>query len=200
MQSDTILPYLDVPFQHASDSVLKAMRRPAADARTLERIATWRESVPDLTIRSTFIVGFPGETDADFEHLLEWLDTADLDRVGCFKYEPVAGATANALPGTVPEDVKEERWHRLMSMQRAISARRLAAKTGTTIPVIIDALSDDGAIGRSMGDAPEIDGNVFVAGERLTVGSIVNVRVTHSDDYDLWATTVDIETSTCSAQ
>ncbi len=193
MECGKILPYLDVPFQHASRTVLKAMRRPAAEARTLERIATWRERVPDLTIRSTFIVGFPGETEANFEQLLEWLEAAELDRVGCFKYEPVAGAKANELPGGVPDDVKDERWHRLMSAQRAISARRLAAKTGTTIRVIIDALCDEGAIGRAMGDAPEIDGNVYVAGDHAEVGSIVSARVTHSDDYDLWAQLVEVE-------
>jgi len=200
MRDGKILPYLDVPFQHASDRILKAMRRPAAEAHTLERIAAWRALVPELTIRSTFIVGFPGETDADFELLLEWLAAAELDRVGCFKYEPVAGAKANDLPGAVPEAVKEERWHRFMATQRDISARRLAARRGTTIRVIIDAVSDDGAIGRSMGDAPEIDGNVFVTGERLQVGSIVAARVTHSDDYDLWADALGASADTCNVQ
>jgi len=200
MRDGTILPYLDVPFQHASDRILRAMRRPAAEARTLERIAAWRALVPELTIRSTFIVGFPGETDADFELLLEWLAAAELDRVGCFKYEPVAGAKANALPDAVPDAVKEERWHRFMATQRDISARRLAARTGTTVRVIIDAISDDGAIGRSMGDAPEIDGNVYVTGERLEVGSIVAAHVTDSDDYDLWADALDAPAGTCRAQ
>ncbi len=187
MQDGRLLPYLDVPFQHASDKVLKAMRRPAAEARTLDRIIAWRKQVPDLTIRSTFIVGFPGETDADFEFLLEWLEAAELDRVGCFRYEAIDGATANALPGAVADEVKEERWHRLMAAQQTISARRLREKTGKVIRVIIDEIGDAGGVGRSTGDAPEIDGKVYVRGGSLAVGQITEARVLRSGPYDLWA-------------
>jgi ribosomal protein S12 methylthiotransferase len=191
MSDRRVLPYLDVPFQHASSKVLKAMRRPAAEARTLERIADWRRQVPDLTIRSTFIVGFPGESDADFEYLLEWLDEAELDRVGCFRYEAVDGAAANALGEAVPEALKEERWHRLMAAQQAISERRLRDKVGRTIRVIIDEADDDRAVGRSTGDAPEIDGKVFVEGGGLAPGDIADVRVVRSGPYDLWAEGAD---------
>ncbi|HEY8519912.1 MAG TPA: 30S ribosomal protein S12 methylthiotransferase RimO [Gammaproteobacteria bacterium] len=187
MAEGKLLPYLDVPFQHASPTVLKAMRRPAADAKTLERIRRWREAVPELTVRSSFIVGFPGETERDFEHLLEWLEEAELDRVGCFRYEPVRDAAANALPGAVPEAVKEERWHRLMAAQQAISARRLARKVGGTIDVIVDEIEGDQALGRSAGDAPEIDGRVYLPATGLRPGGIVRARVTGSDEYDLWA-------------
>src|SRR5690606_33409792 len=152
------LPYLDIPFQHASPTVLKAMRRPANQEKTLERIARWRTIAPDLAIRSTFIVGFPGETEADFAMLLDWLGEAKLDRVGCFKYEPVEGAAANALPGAVPEAVKEERWHRFMQAQQKISAAKLAAKVGREIEVIVDGVEKGRAVARSMADAPEIDG------------------------------------------
>src|SRR5205807_4368492 len=155
MAQGKALPYLDVPFQHASPDVLKRMKRPAAQERTLERIRRWRDICPDLTIRSTFIVGFPGETDADFEFLLEWLDEAQLDRVGCFKYEPVAGAVANDLAAAVPDEVKDERWHRFMQRQQAISAKRLKAKIGTRQQVIIDEVGPTVAKGRSKGDAPE---------------------------------------------
>jgi ribosomal protein S12 methylthiotransferase len=185
-----VLPYLDVPFQHASPRILKAMRRPAADARTLERVRAWRAQVPELTIRSTFIVGFPGETEDDVRYLLDWLEQAELDRVGCFRYEAVAGAAANSLPGAVPEALKEERWHRVMATQRAISARRLAARVGDTIDVIVDETEADVATGRSRGDAPEIDGKVHLGGDLSAVvpGSIVTARVDAAGDYDLWAT------------
>ncbi|NNC63359.1 MAG: 30S ribosomal protein S12 methylthiotransferase RimO [Gammaproteobacteria bacterium] len=191
MADGKVLPYLDIPFQHASNRVLKAMRRPAAEARTLERIESWRAQVPDLTIRSTFIVGFPGETDEDFEALLDWLEAAELDRVGCFQYEPVAGAAANEIGNPVPEDIKDERWHRLMAAQQAISERRLQRKVGQQIRVIIDEIDDDGAVGRSEGDAPDIDGSVFVRGHGLAVGDIVEVRVERAGPYDLWGETLE---------
>jgi ribosomal protein S12 methylthiotransferase len=191
MADGKILPYLDVPFQHASPKILKAMKRPAAEAKTLQRIRDWRSSVPELTIRSTFIVGFPGETEQDFQTLLDWLEEAELDRVGCFRYEPVQNAAANALPNAVPEEVKEERWHRFMAAQQAISARRLQQRVGRDIDVIIDELDGDQALGRSMADAPEIDGRVYLpAGKgpkRLKPGGIVTARVTNADEYDLWA-------------
>ncbi|MFW5679642.1 MAG: 30S ribosomal protein S12 methylthiotransferase RimO [Pseudomonadota bacterium] len=183
-----LLPYLDIPFQHASPRILKAMRRPAHQERTLERILRWRELCPDLTIRSTFIVGFPGETEADFDWLLEWLEAAELDRVGCFVYEPVEGAAANALADPVPDEVKAERHERFMLTQQAISARKLQQKVGRTIEVIVDAVEDDVAIARSKGDAPEIDGCVHVAdGGDLEPGTILPVLVTGADAYDLEA-------------
>ncbi len=189
MADGKILPYLDIPFQHANPRVLKAMRRPAHQEKTLDRLADWRRQVPDLTLRSTFIVGFPGETEAEFEDLLDWLDEAQLDRVGCFKYEPVKGAAANALADPVEEEVKEERWHRLMELQRQISAQRMEAKVGREITVLIDEVDDEGAMGRSAADAPEIDGSVFLNGETgLKAGDMVQATVTHADDYDLWAT------------
>jgi ribosomal protein S12 methylthiotransferase len=191
MADGKVLPYLDIPFQHASNRVLKAMRRPAAEARTLERIESWRAQVPDLTIRSTFIVGFPGETDEDFETLLDWLEAAELDRVGCFQYEPVAGAASNEIGNPVPEDIKDERWHRLMAAQQAISERRLQRRVGQQIRVIIDEIDDDGAVGRSEGDAPDIDGSVFVRGHGLAVGDIVEVRVERAGPYDLWGETLE---------
>ena len=188
MADGKLLPYLDIPFQHASPAVLKAMRRPAADARTLERLVAWRRLVPNLTVRSSFIVGFPGETEKDFEYLLDWLESAELDRVGCFRYEPVSGAASNALPGAVPTEVIEERWNRLMAAQQAISTARLARKVGTTIAVIIDDSGADGAVGRSTGDAPEIDGNVYMPPDaHLRPGAIVTARVERADEYDLWA-------------
>jgi ribosomal protein S12 methylthiotransferase len=188
MSEGKILPYLDIPFQHASPQVLKAMRRPAAQEKTAERIRRWRDVCPDLAIRSTFIVGFPGETEEDFAFLLDWLKEAKISRAGCFKYEAVAGAKANDLPGAVPEEVKEERWHRFMAAQKAVSAGLLAEKKGRTIDVLIDEVDEEGAIGRSKWDAPEIDGSVFLNGELgLKPGQIVRVRVTESDDYDLWA-------------
>ena len=188
MADERVLPYLDVPFQHASDRILSAMKRPAAEARTLERIRAWRREVPDLTIRSTFIVGFPGETEDDFESLLDWLAEAQLDRVGCFRYEPVDGAAANQLPEAVPEAVKEERWHRLMAMQQEISANRLQQKVGSEIRVIIDQVNEDDAIGRSEGDSPEIDGKVLLTGGKFVAGDIVRARVESAGPYDLWAT------------
>jgi ribosomal protein S12 methylthiotransferase len=163
MADGLITPYLDIPFQHAAPSVLKAMKRPANEAKVLERVKSWRQICPDLTIRSTFVVGFPGETEADFQYLLDWLDEAQLDRVGAFRFEPVEGAAANALPNPVPEDVKEERYARIMEKTAVISAARLAAKVGRTLDVIIDEVDDEGgATGRSKADAPEIDGNVFL--------------------------------------
>ena len=188
MAEKKILPYLDIPFQHASPSVLKAMKRPANDQKVLDRIQRWRKEVPELTLRSTFIVGFPGETEQDFDYLLQWLEEADLDRVGCFKYEPVEGAAANALPGAVPEEVKEERWHRFMQAQQLISARRLAAKVGRTMQVLVDEITPRGAICRSHADAPEIDGTVIVRGAKtLRSGDLVNVIVEEADAYDLFA-------------
>ncbi|MCW5687745.1 MAG: 30S ribosomal protein S12 methylthiotransferase RimO [Pseudolabrys sp.] len=191
MADRKILPYLDIPFQHGSPEVLRRMKRPAHQEKTLERIARWREICPDITLRSTFIVGFPGETDAEFETLLEWLDEASLDRVGCFKYEPVAGAPANALDNPVPDEVKAERWHRFMVAQQKISARRLKRKVGTRQPVIIDEAGPTVAKGRSMADAPEIDGNVYVASRRpLRVGEIATVKIERADEYDLHGTAV----------
>jgi ribosomal protein S12 methylthiotransferase len=191
MAEGKALPYLDVPFQHASPDVLKRMKRPAAQEETLERIRRWRDICPDLTIRSTFIVGFPGETEADFQFLLDWLDEAKLDRVGCFRYEPVKGATANDLAAAVPAPVKEERWHRLMAHQQSISTRRLKRKLGTRQQVIIDAVGPTVAKGRSKGDAPEIDGTVYVKSHRpLRVGEIASVKVERTDDYDLHGTAV----------
>jgi ribosomal protein S12 methylthiotransferase len=188
MAEGKILPYLDIPFQHASPRVLKAMRRPAHQERTLERLARWREICPELAVRSTFIVGFPGETEEDFALLLDWLTEAKLARVGCFKYEPVAGATANDLGAKiVPEEVKAERWHRFMAAQQAVSAELMAARVGKTIDVIIDEVDEAGATGRSKWDAPEIDGSVFLEGAAgAKAGEIVRVRVTHADEYDLW--------------
>ena len=186
MAAGKILPYLDIPFQHASPSVLKAMKRPANEQKVLDRIKRWRGEVPDLTLRSTFIVGFPGETEADFDYLLQWLKEADLDRVGCFKYEAVEGARANELPGAVPQEVKEERWHRFMQAQQVISARKLQQKVGRTLDVIVDGFDERGAIARSQADAPEIDGNVFLSGaEKVRVGDIVQAHIESADEYDL---------------
>jgi len=187
MAEGKILPYLDIPFQHASPGVLKAMRRPAAQEKTAERIRRWRETCPDLAIRSTFIVGFPGETEADFTFLLDWMKEVRLNRVGCFKYEPVDGAPANDLAGAVPEEVKEERWHRFMAAQQAISASLLAEKVGRTIDVLIDEVDEEGAIGRSVWDAPDIDGSVFLNGAtELEPGQRVRATIAHADEYDLW--------------
>jgi ribosomal protein S12 methylthiotransferase len=189
MAEGMVLPYLDIPFQHASPPVLKAMRRPAHQEKTLERIGAWRDICPDLAVRSTFIVGFPGESEEDFAFLLEWLTEARLARVGCFKYEDVDGAAANALGGQVPEAVKEERHVELMQHQQAISAELLAARIGETIEVIVDAVDDDGAVARSAWDAPEIDGNVYLDGEtRLGVGDHSRVVIEAADEYDLWGT------------
>ena len=191
MAAGRVLPYLDVPFQHAAPDVLRRMRRPAAQEKTLERIARWREICPDLTLRSTFIVGFPGETEEDFAFLLDWLDQAALDRVGCFKYEPVRGAAANDLAAAVPDEIKAERYDRFMRHQQAISARRLRRKVGTRQQVIIDAVGASVAKGRSKGDAPEIDGAVYVAAHRpLRVGEIATVRIERADAYDLHGTAV----------
>jgi ribosomal protein S12 methylthiotransferase len=187
MADGLILPYLDIPFQHASPTVLKAMRRPGNQDKTAARIAKWRQVCPDLAIRSTFIVGFPGETEADFQMLLDWLKEARLNRVGCFKYEPVEGARANALDGAVPEEVKAERWHRFMAAQQEVSREILASRVGRTIDVIIDEIDADGALGRSKWDAPEIDGSVFLNGATgLSAGQIVKARIIESDEYDLW--------------
>ncbi len=192
MAQGRILPYLDIPFQHASPKVLKLMKRPAFEDKTLARIKAWREICPDLTIRSTFIVGFPGETEEDFEYLLNWMTEAQLDMVGCFQYSAVDGASANSLPDPVPEDVKQSRWDRFMAHQQAISQARLALKIGKTMDVLIDEVDEDGAIGRSYANAPEIDGNVFVDSDKpLTPGQLVRVTVTDADEYDLYATVVD---------
>ena len=181
-----VLPYLDIPFQHASPRVLTAMKRPAAREKTLERIARWREICPEITIRSTFIVGFPGETDDEFEELLAWLGEAKLDRVGCFRFEPVAGAPANALPDPVPAEVKDNRWHRFMRAQQEISARKLKAKIGRRVPVLVDESAGRTAKGRSPADAPEIDGAVHLS-SRLPIraGEIVTARIEHATAYDL---------------
>jgi ribosomal protein S12 methylthiotransferase len=188
MAEGKVLPYLDIPFQHASPSVLKAMRRPGRQEKTLDRIRSWRTICPDLAIRSTFIVGFPGETEEDFALLLDWLSEARLTRVGCFKYEDVDGAPANALPGQLPQEVKEERYARLMQHQQAISTALLAERVGKTIEIIVDEIDGDGAIARSAWDAPEIDGNVYLNGETgLVVGDRARVIVEASDEYDLWA-------------
>jgi len=186
MAEGKVLPYLDIPFQHASPEILKAMRRPAAQDKTLTRIGAWRAQCPELTLRSTFIVGFPGETEADFSYLLDWLDEAELDRVGCFKYEPVRGATSNALPNPVPDEVKQERWNALMARQQKISARKLKRKVGTRQQVIIDEVGPTVAKGRSKADAPEIDGSVYLSSRRpLRVGEIVTAKIDRSDEYDL---------------
>ncbi len=191
MADGKVLPYLDVPFQHAAPEVLRRMLRPAAQEKTLERIARWREICPDLTLRSTFIVGFPGETEEEFAFLLDWLDEASLDRVGCFKYEPVRGAAANDLAAPVPDEVKAERYDRFMKRQQAISARRLKRKVGTRQQVIIDEVGPSVAKGRSKGDAPEIDGAVYVAAHRpLRVGEIATVKIERADAYDLHGTAV----------
>jgi ribosomal protein S12 methylthiotransferase len=191
MSEGMILPYLDVPFQHASPAVLKRMRRPAAQERTLERIRCWRQRCPELAIRSTFIVGFPGETEADFQLLLDWLGEAELDRVGCFRYEPVDGAVANDLAAPVAAEVKEERWHRFMQRQQAISAKRLKRKVGTRQQVIVDEAQSAGGKGRSKADAPHIDGTVHIESRRpLRVGEIATVKIERADAYDLHGTAV----------
>ena len=187
MAEKKILPYLDIPFQHASLNILKAMRRPATTEKSLQRIEGWRVTAPDLTIRSTFIVGFPGETDQDFEVLLEFLQEARLDRVGCFQYSAVNGAKANDLPNQVPEQLKEERWQRFMETQQQISSEQLAKKIGSTINVIIDKEVADGYIGRSTADAPEIDGLVyFDSPSSLNTGEILEVTISSSDEYDMY--------------
>ncbi|MDO7653722.1 MAG: radical SAM protein, partial [Porticoccus sp.] len=196
MAEGKILPYLDIPFQHASPKILKLMKRPGNQEKVLERIKAWRAICPDLTIRSTFVVGFPGETEEDFQMLLDWLEEAELDRVGCFKYSPVEGAKANDLPDHVPEDIQQQRWERFMETQQAISARRLQDKVGKVFEVLIDEVDEEGAVGRSAADAPEIDGNVFINDlegvERLGLqpGDMVEVAIEHADEYDLWGTLV----------
>jgi ribosomal protein S12 methylthiotransferase len=191
MAEGLVLPYLDIPFQHAAPSVLRRMKRPGNDAKVLQRIHNWRTIAPDITIRSTFVVGFPGETEEDFQYLLDWLDEAQLDRVGAFRFEPVEGAAANLLPDHVPEELKEERYARIMEKTAAISAAKLQTKIGRTLDVIIDAVDEEGATGRSKADAPEIDGEVFLrdAGH-LTVGDIVPVTIEDADDHDLYGVPV----------
>ena len=191
MADGAVLPYLDIPFQHAAPDVLKRMKRPAAQEKTLGRIARWREICPDLTLRSTFIVGFPGETEKDFEMLLDWLDEASLDRVGCFRYEPVRGATSNDLAAPVPKEVIEERWHRFMAHQQAISKKRLKRNVGSRQEIIIDEVGPTVSKGRSKGDAPEIDGAVYVKSKRsLRVGEFATVKIERADEYDLHGTAV----------
>jgi len=191
MAEGKLLPYLDVPFQHGSPRVLRLMKRPAAAENALGRIARWREICPDLAIRSTFIVGFPGETEDDFRMLLDWLAEAQLDRVGCFRYSPVEGAAANALPGHVPDEVKQERHDRFMELAARISAEKLAAKVGRRMRVLVDAVGDEGAIARSAADAPEIDGSVRIARPgRLEAGEFADVEITAADAYDLEARVV----------
>jgi ribosomal protein S12 methylthiotransferase len=190
MNENKVLPYIDIPFQHASPAVLKNMRRPAHQEKTLERIKSWKKMCPDLAIRSTFIVGFPGETDEDFEFLLQWMKDAELDRVGCFKYEAVTGAKANEISPAVPEEVKEERWHRFMQLQQGISAKKLKAKIGKTLPVLIDSVGKEGGLGRSSADAPEIDGCVKVTGKGFQPGDIIKVKITDADEYDLFGKAV----------
>ncbi len=194
MAEGRILPYLDMPLQHASPAILKAMRRPAAGEKVLERLSRWREVCPELVMRSTFIVGFPGETEDDFEILLDFLRAARLDRVGCFAYSPVSGAAANALPNPVPEAVREERLARFMEVQAEISREKLAARIGQRLTVLVDEVEEDRVIARSYADAPEIDGNVMVPGAwDLEAGDFIEVEVTGAGDHDLWATPVDTE-------
>lgn len=190
MADGKILPYLDIPFQHASPSVLKNMRRPAHAEKVLERLGKWRDVCPDIAVRSTFIVGFPGETDDDFETLLDFLQEAELDRVGAFTYSAVEGAPANALEGAVPEDVKEERLERFMEVQAEISAAKLSRMIGKPLTVLVDDAEDGQSLARSYRDAPEIDGQVVIEGVELPVGEFVKVRVTHADEHDLWAEVV----------
>jgi len=193
MAAGRILPYLDVPFQHASPRILKLMERPASGERNLERIEAWRAVCPEITIRSTFIAGFPGETEAEFQELLDFVEAAQIDRAGCFAYSPVDGARANDLPGALPDDVREARRAEFMKVQERVSKKRLARKVGKTLKVLIDTVNADGAVARSSADAPEIDGNVFIDWPerradqaRLKVGEFVNVKVTGSDTHDLW--------------
>ena len=191
MAEGLLLPYLDIPLQHASPKILKAMKRPGKIDRTLERIKQWREICRDLTLRSTFIVGFPGETEEDFQMLLDFLKEAQLDRVGCFKFSPVEGAPATEMADQVPEEVKEERFHRFMQLQQEISAERLKQKIGQTLDVIVDEIDDEGIIGRTKADAPEVDGLVYIenlSGAPVKVGEFIKVTITHSDEYDLWGT------------
>ncbi len=187
MAEGAILPYLDIPFQHANPRILKLMKRPGNSENTLERIRAWRETCPDISIRSTFIAGFPGETEAEFQELLDFLEEAELDRVGCFPYSPVEGAAANALPDPVPEEVKEERVSRLMALQAEISERKLAGKIGRTLQVLVEEVDEEGAVARSRYDAPEIDGLVYIeGGSDLSVGEFAEVTIVDSDEHDLW--------------
>lgn len=191
MADRKILPYLDIPLQHASPAILQSMKRPGTIERTLDRIYQWRDICPDITLRSTFIVGYPGETDQDFELLLNFMNEAKLDRVGCFTYSAIDGAAANQLPNQIPEDIKQERYHQFMQLQQRISTQKLADKVGKSLSVIIDEVDDEGAIGRSMADAPEIDGVVYLNDEfGVKAGDIVDVTIEHSDEYDLWGSLV----------
>ncbi len=192
MRDGKVLPYLDIPLQHASPRILKLMKRPGSVERTLERIQKWREICPEITLRSTFIVGFPGETEEEFQMLLDFIDKAELDRVGCFKYSPVEGAKANELPDPVPAEVQEERFQRFMELQQQVSIRKLARKVGKEMLVLIDEVDEEGATGRSAADAPEIDGLVYLNGETgLKPGDMVKVRIDEADEYDLWASLID---------
>ncbi|WPC70781.1 30S ribosomal protein S12 methylthiotransferase RimO [Aeromonas hydrophila] len=192
MRDGKVLPYLDIPLQHASPRILKLMKRPGTVERTLERIQKWREICPEITLRSTFIVGFPGETEEEFQMLLDFIDKAELDRVGCFKYSPVEGAKANELPDPVPEEVQEERFQRFMELQQQVSIRKLARKVGKEMLVLIDEVDEEGATGRSAADAPEIDGLVYLNGETgLKPGDMVKVRIDEADEYDLWASLIN---------
>ena len=188
MSNETILPYLDIPFQHSHPDVLKRMSRPAASSKTLEQIENWRKQCSEITIRSTFIVGYPGETESEFQHLLDWLKEAELDRVGCFKYENVNGARSNNLPNQISDDIKEDRWQKFMQVSQEISETKLEKKVGTKLDVIVDSVEADGATCRTKADAPEIDGNLFIDKnfKNLSVGNIVNVTVDGSSEYDLW--------------
>ncbi|MCE9967422.1 30S ribosomal protein S12 methylthiotransferase RimO [Aeromonas salmonicida] len=192
MRDGKVLPYLDIPLQHASPRILKLMKRPGTVERTLERIQKWREICPEISLRSTFIVGFPGETEEEFQMLLDFIDKAELDRVGCFKYSPVEGAKANELPDPVPEEVQEERFQRFMELQQQVSIRKLARRVGKEMTVLIDEVDEEGATGRSFADAPEIDGLVYLNGETdLKPGDLVKVRIDEADEYDLWASLID---------
>jgi ribosomal protein S12 methylthiotransferase len=192
MAQGKILPYLDMPLQHANPRILKAMKRPGNVEKTLERIQRWREQVPNLTIRSTFIVGFPGETEEEFQDLLDFLEEAQLDRVGCFQYSPVEGAAANELAEPVADEIKQERFDRFMQVQQRISADKMQAKVGQVMTVLVDEIDDQGAVARSMADAPEIDGLVFIEdGHHLAPGQFVKVEIVAADEYDLWARPVE---------
>jgi len=188
MADNKILPYLDIPFQHSHPEVLRRMQRPAKKDNSSKLIEEWRKITPELTIRSTFIVGYPGETEEEFQHLLDWLEEVQLDRVGCFKYENVKGAKANALSNHLSEEIKEERWNRFMTKAQEISEKKLSKKVGTIQDVIVDELDEEGAICRTRGDAPQIDGNLFIDTdfENLTQGQIVSVKVDEASEYDLW--------------
>jgi ribosomal protein S12 methylthiotransferase len=192
MAEGLVLPYLDIPFQHAHPDTLRRMARPAAAAKTLDEIAAWRRDCPEIVLRSTFIVGYPGETEEEFQTLLDWLDEAQLDRVGCFQYENVAGARSNALPDHVALEVKQERWDRFMEKAQAISEAKLAAKVGQVMQVIVDEVDDEGATCRTKADAPEIDGNLFIdeGFEGLAPGDLVTVTVEEAGEYDLWGRVV----------